>query len=103
MGGLCVVLVDQAVERRPVGLDPDDALLGVQVPVDRLTVGVNYTGVKYENAAGANATLGKAALMGWYTLSKSTFLYSGISFSTGDLTDYIADNRVFLAGIRLAW
>lgn len=77
--------------------------LGVQVPVDRFTFGANYTGVKYENAAGANATLGKAALMGWYTLSKSTFLYSGLSFSTGDLKDYIAENRVFQAGIRMAW
>lgn len=77
--------------------------LGVQVPVDRFTFGANYTGVKYENAAGANATLGKAAVMGWYTLSKSTFLYSGLSFSTGDLKDYIAENRVFQAGIRMAW
>ncbi|MBX3627274.1 MAG: porin [Rhizobacter sp.] len=77
--------------------------IGVQVPVDRFTFGANYSGVKYENAAGANATLGKAALMGWYTLSKSTFLYSGVSFSTGDLKDYIAENRVFQAGIRMAW
>ncbi len=77
--------------------------LGVQVPVGQLTLGANYTGVKYENAAGRSATLGKAAFMGWYALSKSTFLYSGISFSTGDLADYIAENRVFQAGLRMAW
>jgi len=77
--------------------------LGVQVPVDRYTFGVNYTGVKYENAAGSNATLGKAAVMGWYALSKSTFLYSGLSVSTGDLKDYIAENRVFQLGMRMAW
>ncbi len=77
--------------------------VGVQVPVGQLTLGANYSNVKYENAAGANATLGKAAFMGWYALSKSTFLYSGVSFSTGDLKDYIAENRVFQAGIRMAW
>ncbi|MET0334332.1 MAG: porin [Rhizobacter sp.] len=77
--------------------------IGVQVPVDRTTFGVNYTGVKYESATGSNATLGKLAVMGWYALSKNTFLYSGISFSTGDLKDYIAENRVFQAGLRMAW
>jgi general bacterial porin, GBP family len=76
---------------------------GVQVPVGLLTLGANYTGVKYENAAGRSATLGKAAFMGWYALSKSTFLYSGLSFSTGDLKDYIAENRVFQAGLRMGW
>ncbi|HEY0819558.1 MAG TPA: porin [Rhizobacter sp.] len=77
--------------------------LGVQVPVGQLTLGANYTGVKYENAAGSNATLGKAAVMGWYALSKSTFLYSGLSFSTGDLKDHISENRVFQLGLRMAW
>ncbi|MET0334542.1 MAG: porin [Rhizobacter sp.] len=77
--------------------------VGVQVPVDRFTFGVNYSGVKYESSTGSNATLGKAALLGWYALSKNTFLYSGVSFSTGDLKDYIAENRVVQAGVRMAW
>jgi general bacterial porin, GBP family len=76
---------------------------GVQVPVGALTLGANYTGVKYESTAGASATLGKAALMGWYTLSKNTFLYSGYSVSTGDLKNYIAEEQVFQAGLRMAW
>jgi predicted porin len=76
---------------------------GVQVPVGALTLGLNYTGVKYESTSGASATLGKAAVMGWYALSKSTFLYSGYSLSTGDLKDYIAEERVFQAGLRMAW
>jgi general bacterial porin, GBP family len=41
--------------------------------------------------------------MGWYTLSKNTFLYSGYSVSTGDLKNYIAEEQVFQAGLRMAW
>lgn len=77
--------------------------LGVEVPIGALTLGTNYTLVEYENAAGSSANLGKAAFMGWYALSKRTFLYSGISFSTGDLKNYISENRVFQAGLRTAW
>jgi GBP family porin len=77
--------------------------LGVQVPVGQLTLGANYTGVTYENAAGNDAGLGKAAVMGWYALSKSTFLYSGLSFATGDLKDHISEQRVFQLGLRMAW
>lgn len=77
--------------------------LGVEVPIDRFTLGVNYTHVEYENAAGSSANLGKAAVMGWYALSKRTFLYSGISFSTGDLKEYISEKQVFQLGLRTAW
>jgi general bacterial porin, GBP family len=76
---------------------------GVEIPTGPVTFGINYSGVKYENAAGRNATLGKAAVTGRYALSKSTFLYSGVSFSTGDLKEYISENRVFQAGLRMAW
>jgi general bacterial porin, GBP family len=76
---------------------------GVEIPTGPVTWGLNYSGVKYESAAGRSATLGKAAVTGRYALSKSTFLYSGVSFSTGDLKDYISENRVFQAGLRMAW
>jgi predicted porin len=77
--------------------------VGVQVPVGLYTFGVNYTGVKYENAAGRDATLGKAAVMGWYAFSKNTFLYSGLSFSTGHLKEYISEQRVFQLGLRMGF
>lgn len=77
--------------------------LGVEIPTGPMTWGINYSGVKYESAAGASATLGKAAATGRYGLSKNTFLYAGVSFSTGDLKEYITENRVVQAGLRMAW
>jgi GBP family porin len=77
--------------------------VGVEIPTGPMTWGVNYSGVKYEAPSGASATLGKAALAGRYGLSKNTFLYAGVSFSTGDLKDYITEQRVVQAGLRMAW
>lgn len=77
--------------------------VGVEIPSGPFTFGVNYSGVKYENAAGSSATLGKAAGAVRYALSKNTFLYTGVSFSTGDLKDHISEQRVFQAGLRMAW
>ncbi len=77
--------------------------LGVEIPTGPMTWGINYSGVKYEAPSGASATLGKAALAGRYGLSKSTFLYAGFSVSTGDLKEYITENRVIQAGLRMAW
>jgi predicted porin len=68
-----------------------------------LTWGINYSGVKYESTGGADATLGKAAIAARYGLSKNTFLYAGVSTATGDLKNYIAENRVVQAGLRMAW
>jgi predicted porin len=76
---------------------------GVEIPVGAMTLGINYSGVKYESAAGQDVTLGKAAFAGRYGLSKSTFLYAGFSVSTGDLKEYITENRVVQAGLRMAW
>jgi predicted porin len=81
----------------------DGYTVGVEIPVGALTLGVNYSGVKYESAAGQDVTLGKAAFAGRYGLSKSTFLYAGFSVSTGDLKEYITENRVVQAGLRMAW
>jgi predicted porin len=77
--------------------------LGVEIPMGALTWGINYSGVKYESAAGNSVSLGKAAATARYGLSKNTFLYTGVSFSTGDLKEYIAENRVFQAGLRMAF
>ena len=76
---------------------------GVEIPFAPLTLGVNYSGVKYESASGRTATLGKAALGARYGLSKNTFLYAGFSVATGDLKDYISEERVVQAGLRMAW
>jgi len=77
--------------------------VGVEIPVGAMTWGINYSGVKYESTIGRSATLGKAAFAGRYGLSKSTFLYAGFSVSTGDLKDYITEERVLQAGLRMAW
>jgi predicted porin len=81
----------------------DGYTVGVEIPVGAMTLGINYSGVKYESAAGQDVTLGKAAFAGRYALSKSTFLYAGFSVSTGDLKEYITENRVVQAGLRMAW
>ena len=77
--------------------------VGVEIPTGAMAWGINYSGVKYESVAGQTATLGKAAFTGRYSLSKSTFLYAGFHMSTGDLKDYIAEQRVVQAGLRMAW
>jgi GBP family porin len=77
--------------------------LGVEIPVGFMTWGINYSGVKYESATGQSATLGKAAATGRYGLSKNTYLYAGVSLATGDLKDYITEERVIQAGIRMAF
>jgi general bacterial porin, GBP family len=77
--------------------------LGVEIPVGALTWGINYSGVKYESASGQSATLGKGAVAARYGLSKNTYLYAGASFATGDLKDYISEQRVIQAGLRTAF
>ena len=37
---------------------------------------------------------------GTHGLSKNTFLYAGVSMSTGDLKDFIAEKTVTQAGMR---
>jgi predicted porin len=76
--------------------------LGTVIPMGAFEFGVNYTGVEYEGQ-GRSATLGKAAGTVRYNLSKNTFLYTGYSFSTGDLEDRITEAQVFQAGLRMAW
>lgn len=81
----------------------DGYTLGVEVPVGLTTLGANYTRMKYANAAGAGASLGKAALGARYALSKNTFLYAGASLATGELKEYISQKRVLQAGLRMAF
>ena len=81
----------------------DGYTLGVEVPIGLTTLGANYTRMKYANRAGADATLGKAALAARYALSKNTFLYAGASIATGELKEYIAQERVLQAGLRMAF
>ena len=77
--------------------------LGAVFPMGAFEFGVNYTDVDYESAAGRSASLGKGAGTVRYNLSKNTFLYSGYSFSTGDLKEPISESQVFQAGMRMAW
>jgi general bacterial porin, GBP family len=81
----------------------DGYTLAVEVPIGLTTLGANFTRMKYANRAGADATLGKAALAARYALSKNTFLYAGASIATGELKEYIAQERVLQAGLRMAF
>jgi len=77
--------------------------LGAELPWGQFLFGANYTRVKYESAAGQDLSLGKVAVGVRYGLSKSTFLYASASQATGDLKDYIAQNGVTQAGLRVAF
>lgn len=78
--------------------------LGAEIPAgSSLVIGANYTRMSYEGAAGQESDLGKVALTARYGLSKSTFLYAGISQATGELKEYISEKRVMQAGIRTAF
>jgi general bacterial porin, GBP family len=74
--------------------------LGSEVPLGAVTLGVNYSRMRYESASGASADLGKLALGARYALSKRSFLYGGVSQATGDLKDYINQARVVQLGMR---
>jgi len=77
---------------------------GVEVPMGTATLlGANYSRVTYKAATGAEATLGKVALGARYGLSKNTFLYSSLSFATGDLKDRISQKTVAQVGLRTAF
>jgi len=79
--------------------------IGAEIPVGggATVIGVNYTGMTYESAAGDDATLGKFALTARYAFSKNTFGYGGFSVATGDLKDYISQETVFQVGLRMAF
>jgi len=81
----------------------DGVTVGVEVPLGKTTLGVNYTRATYKSAATDEADLGKLALAARYGLSKNTFLYTGISIATGDLKDYISQKRVVQLGMRTAF
>ncbi|WP_084150817.1 porin [Azohydromonas australica] len=74
--------------------------VGALMPVGAGTVALNYTRTKFENAAGSNRTLGRIGLVGTYSLSKLTTVYTGIGVSNGDLKDFINEKRVFQLGLR---
>lgn len=77
--------------------------IGVEVPVGLFTYGANYTTVKFQAANGSQADLGKAALVARYLFSKNTLVYTGVSLATGDLKNYISEERVIQAGLRMAF
>jgi predicted porin len=78
--------------------------LGVEVPVSAATtVGLNYVLMKYEGALGETSNVGKIALSARYALSKTTYLYTGVSMATGDLKDYLSEKTVVQLGMRKAF
>lgn len=83
--------------------DIDGYTVGVEVPVGAWTFGIDYVLSKYEDDADGSQDLGKAAIAAKYALSKNTFLYAGGSIATGDLKDYIRQDRVLQAGLRMAF
>lgn len=68
-----------------------------------LLLGLNYTLMRFEGAAGSEADLGKVALGARYAFSKRTFAYAGVSQATGELKEYIVQNRVTQVGVRTAF
>lgn len=83
--------------------DIDGYTVGVEVPMGAWTFGVDYVLSKYEDGADGSQDLGKAALAAKYALSKNTFLYAGGSIATGDLKEFIRQERVLHAGLRMAF
>ena len=84
--------------------DSNGYTLGAEVPLAPSTVlGVNYTRMNYEGTLGQSTNLGKMAVSVRFGLSKNTFLYTGASFATGDLKDYISQQTVVQAGLRTAF
>lgn len=78
--------------------------VGAEVPVGAATVlGVNYTAMNYKGTLNESTNLGKVALSARYALSKTTFLYAGASFATGQLKDYISQKTVVQAGLRTSF
>ena len=78
--------------------------VGAEVPVGTATVlGVNYTAMNYKGTLNESTNLGKVALSARYALSKTTFLYAGASFATGQLKDYISQKTVVQAGLRTSF
>ena len=78
--------------------------LGAEVPAGTAdVVGVNYTLMTYESAAGVSANLGKIAVSVRHDLGKDTYLYAGLSSAVGDLKDHISEKTVVQAGFRTAF
>ncbi|RFO97251.1 hypothetical protein DIC66_08950 [Rhodoferax lacus] len=78
--------------------------LGAEVPVGTAdVVGVNYTLMTYESAAGATANVGKIAAAVRHDLGKDTYVYAGVSTAVGDLKDYISEKTVVQLGLRTAF
>ncbi|MDC8772880.1 porin [Roseateles albus] len=92
----------------PDGVFSADAIkgytIGVEVPLGDFLLGSNYSSVEYSgvaaNKVGKSATLGKLGFGVKYGFSKNTFLYSSISFASGDLQEYISQERVMQVGLR---
>lgn len=82
----------------------DGNTVGAEVPVGNAVVlGASYTWMKYKGTTGQSLSLGKGSLVAGYGFSKNTFVYAGVSTSTGDLKNYIAEKSVTQVGMRTAF
>jgi predicted porin len=77
--------------------------VGASMPVGAATIGVNYTRSQFENAAGADRTLGRIGLGATYSLSKQTTVYSAIGVHNGDLKEFMNEKTLFQVGLRKAF
>lgn len=77
--------------------------LGLRKDIGVVSLGVNYTRTKFENAAGDGQTLGRVGVGAIYHLSKQTRLYAAYGQATGDLKSRVVESRLLQVGINKAF
>jgi predicted porin len=77
--------------------------VGASMPFGAATVALNYTRSKFENAAGADVTVGRIGLGATYALSKLTTVYTAVGVHNGDLKEYLNEKTIFQVGLRKAF
>jgi GBP family porin len=77
--------------------------VGAAVPIGAAIVGANYSRARFENAGGADRTLGRIGVAATYSLSKLTLLYTGVAVHNGDLKNFINEKRIFQVGLKKAF
>ena len=80
----------------------DGAILSAELPVGNSTFAAEYLRGKFSDAIGHATTLDRIGFGASYALSKRASLYTGLSFVTGDLKDYLAQSRILNAGISVS-
>lgn len=77
--------------------------VGASMPFGAATVALNYTRSKFEDATGADVTVGRIGLGATYALSKLTTVYTAVGVHNGDLKEYLNEKTIFQVGLRKAF